>query len=206
MSTRAGPRSLDVAVPVVLVGAAFGLAAATVKGRGRVLDDRLFKWFNSSLQRPGLDHFFKGITELGSLWASIGAAGALAVRGRRRQAADALAAAATTWVMGQVLKKAWQRVRPFDAGGVYRLLILKPRGASWPSSHPMVLTAFLTVASRNLGLGGAARVGVGTMAGLVACSRLYLGVHYPADVAGGLLLGRALGDAWSRAVSPRLVR
>jgi membrane-associated phospholipid phosphatase len=206
MSTRAGPRSLDVAVPVVLVGAAFGLAAATVKGRGRVLDDRLFKWFNSSLQRPGLDRFFKGITELGSLWASIGAAGALAVRGRRRQAADALAAAATTWVMGQVLKKAWQRVRPFDAGGVYRLLILKPRGASWPSSHPMVLTAFLTVASRNLGLGGAARVGVGTMAGLVACSRVYLGVHYPADVAGGLLLGRALGDAWSRAVSPRLVR
>ena len=201
---RTPPRSL--AGPALLAGAAFGLAAATVKGRGRVLDDRLFKWFNSSLQRPGLDRFFKGITELGSLWASIGATGALSLRGRRRQAGDALAAAATTWVMGQVLKKAWQRVRPFDSGAAPRLLILKPRGASWPSSHPMVLTAFLTVAGRNLHLGKGARVGLGAVSGLVACSRVYLGVHYPADVAGGLLLGRALGDGWSRTISPRLVR
>jgi membrane-associated phospholipid phosphatase len=199
-------RALDLAWPAVLVATAFGLAAATAKGRGRVLDDRLFNGFNSSLQGPGLDRFFKGVTELGSLWASIGAAGAMAFRGRRRQAGDALAAASVTWVLGQMLKKAWQRVRPFDAGGTYRLLILKPRGASWPSSHPMVLTAFVTVAGRNLGLGIAARMGLGTLAGVVACSRMYLGVHYPADVAGGLLLGRAIGDSWSRTISPRLVR
>lgn len=198
-------RSFQIGAAGALV-AAFGLAAATVKGRGRALDDRLFKWFNSSLQRPALDRFFTGITELGSLWASIGAAGAMTLRGRRRQAGDALAAAATTWVMGQVLKKAWRRVRPFDAGGTYRLLILKPRGASWPSSHPMVLTAFVTVAGRNLGVGREARVGLGALAGLVACSRVYLGVHYPADVAGGLLIGRALGDGWSRTISPHLVR
>jgi membrane-associated phospholipid phosphatase len=199
-------RSDDVIGPVVLIGAAFGLAAATVKGRGRAVDDRLFKWFNSSLRRPGLDRFFKGITELGSLWASIGAASAMSLRGRRKQSADALAAAATTWVMGQVLKRVWRRVRPYDAGGPYRLLILKPSGASWPSSHPMVLSAFLTVAARDLELGRAARLGLGAVAGLVACSRVYLGVHYPADVAGGLLLGRAFGDGWSRTMSPRLVR
>jgi membrane-associated phospholipid phosphatase len=70
----------------------------------------------------------------------------------------------------------------------------------------MVLTAFLTVASRNLELRKAARLGLGAVAGLVACSRVYLGVHYPADVAGGLLLGRAFGDGWSRTISPRLVR
>lgn len=206
MMRRRRSRSFDRAGPLVLVGAAFGLAAATAKGRGRVLDDRLFKWFNASFQRPELDRFFRGITELGSLWASIGAASAISLRGRRRQAGDALAAAATTWVMGQALKKVWQRVRPYDAGTTHRLLILKPRGASWPSSHPMVLTAFVTVAGRNLELGKAARVGLGAIAGLVACSRVYLGVHYPADVAGGLLLGRALGDGWSRTVSPRLVR
>jgi membrane-associated phospholipid phosphatase len=206
VTARHDSRSIDLIGPVVLIGAAFGLAAATVKGRGRVVDDRLFKWFNSSLRRPGLDRFCKGITELGSLWASIGAATAMSLRGRRKQSADALAAAATTWVMGQVLKRVWRRVRPYDAGGPYRLLILKPSGASWPSSHPMVLSAFLTVAGRDLELGRAARLGLGAVACLVACSRVYLGVHYPADVAGGLLLGRAMGDGWSRTISPQLVR
>jgi membrane-associated phospholipid phosphatase len=206
MTPRRNSRSHDLLAPVVLAGAAFGLAAATIRGRGRVLDDRLFKWFNSSLRRPGLDAFFKGITELGSLWASIGAATTMTLRGRRRQAGDALAAAATTWVMGQALKRVWGRVRPYEAGDVYRLLILRPRGASWPSSHPMVFATFLTVAGRNLDLSTTARIGLGAVAGLVACSRVYLGVHYPADVAGGLLLGRALGDAWSRTISPRLVR
>jgi membrane-associated phospholipid phosphatase len=206
MTAKRDSRSIHVLGPVVLIGAAFGLAAATVKGRGRVVDDRLFKWFNASLRRPGLDRFFKGITELGSLWASIGAATAMSLRGRRKQSAEALAAAATTWVTGQVLKRMWRRVRPYDAGGPFRLLILKPSGASWPSSHPMVLSAFLTVAGRDLELGSAARLGLGAVAGLVACSRVYLGVHYPADVAGGLLLGRALGDGWSRTISPRLVR
>lgn len=206
MTARNDSRSIDVLGPLVLVGVAFGLATATVKGRGRMLDDRLFKWFNSGLRRPGLDPFFKSITELGSLWAAIGAATAVSIRGRRRQAGDALAAATTAWIMGQVLKRVWRRVRPYDAGGPFRLLILKPSGASWPSSHPMVLSAFLTVAGRDLELTGTARRGLGALAGLVACSRVYLGVHYPADVAGGLLLGRAVADWWSLTISPRLVR
>jgi membrane-associated phospholipid phosphatase len=130
----------------------------------------------------------------------------MAFVGRRRQAADAVAAAALTWVAGQGLKRAWRRVRPYDAGAPLRLLILKPRGASWPSSHPMVLLAFVTVAARDLNLSRAARAAMGGVAALVGCSRVYLGVHYPADVAGGLLLGRAIANTWSLRVSPRVVR
>jgi membrane-associated phospholipid phosphatase len=32
----------------------------------------------------------------------------------------------------------------------------------------------------------------------VAASRVYLGVHYPSDVASGLLMGRAVARIWPR--------
>jgi undecaprenyl-diphosphatase len=185
---------------------ALGLAFVTVRGRGRRVDDRLFARVNSGFQGPLLDRFFTSITELGSLWASGAAAAAIAGRGRRREAADALTAAATTWVAGQALKRLFNRLRPYEVQGhEHRLLIDRPAGASWPSSHPAVLLTFVTVVSRDLGLGPGARRALTLLAGAVGVSRVYLGVHYPADVAGGLLLGRAVADAWSASVSPRVL-
>lgn len=191
----------------LLGAAALALAAVTVRGPGRRLDDRLFGWANGSFYHPALDGGFRAITELGSLWAAVGAAGALAAGGRRREAADALGAAATMWLLGQGLKRAFGRLRPYDADlpGPRRLLIGKPRGASWPSSHPATLLAFVSVAGRDLDLGPAARTALAALACAVGASRVALGVHYPADVVGGLLLGRAVAEGWSRAVSPRVL-
>jgi membrane-associated phospholipid phosphatase len=191
----------------VLIGGALGLAVATIGGRGRSFDDHLFGWANSRFEHPNLDRFFRTVTELGSLWASMAAAGAIAARGRRREAGDAIAAAGTMWAAGQGLKQLFRRVRPYDAQlpRPIRLLIGKPAGASWPSSHPAVLLTFVTVAGRNLNLSRPARRAMAGVAGLVAASRVYLGVHYPADVVGGLLLGRAVADSWTRGVSPRIV-
>jgi undecaprenyl-diphosphatase len=186
---------------------ALGLAFVTVRGRGRRVDDRLFARLNSGFHGPALDRLFTSITELGSLWASAAAAAAIAGRGRRREAVDAFAAAATTWVAGQGLKRLFNRLRPYEVQGhEHRLLIDRPAGASWPSSHPAVLLAFVTVAGRDLGLGPGARGALTLLAGAVGVSRVYLGVHFPADVAGGLLLGRAVADAWSASVSPRFLR
>ena len=191
----------------MLVGGALLLAVATVRGRGRHLDDRMFGWANSRFEHPGLDAFFRGVTELGSLWASGAAAGTVAARGRRREAADAFGAALAMWGLGQGLKQAFRRLRPYEAElpRPIRLLIGKPSGASWPSSHPAVLLTFVTVAGRDLELRRGARRALAGLAGAVGASRVYLGVHYPADVAGGMLLGRAVADLWSRAVTPRLL-
>jgi membrane-associated phospholipid phosphatase len=171
------------------------VAAATHDGKGRMIDRRLFLAANQE-RGPVADGFFKGITELGSIWACVGAAAALTGMGRRRQAADALGAAAVAWSVGQILKRVTLRPRPYRSPEGSRLLIGEPSGTSWPSSHPAVLLAFVTVVGRGLKLSPGARRALAGLAGLVGVSRIYLGVHYPADVVGGLLMGRAVADLW----------
>jgi hypothetical protein len=190
-----------------LAGGAVALELATTRGLGRDLDDRLFELANGRLEHPVADRVFRVITEVGSLWASVAAAGAMAGRGRRVEAADALGAAVAMWLSGQGLKMAFSRLRPYEADALSprRLLIGRPKGASWPSSHPAVLLAFVTVAGRNLGLPRSWRLALTGLAGVVGWSRVHLGVHYPGDVAGGLLLGRAVADVWSLAVTPRVL-
>ena len=142
---------------------------------------------------------FAGVTELGSLYAVGAAAGALAALGRPRPALRALTAAGATWGLGQVVKKLVDRPRPYDADpDGTRAMIAPPMGTSWPSSHPAVLTTFTTVVARELGA-GARRGRASPALGLtVAASRVYLGVHYPSDVASGFLMGRAVAAIWPR--------
>ena len=180
-----------------LAGAAVAVGIASSGGPGERLDAQAFRAVNRG-HGPAADRFFHGITELGSIWASIGGAAVLAASGHRRAAARGLAAASVTWLLGQGLKRIFLRPRPYvaDPAGV-RLMADPPRATSWPSSHPAVLLAFVTVAGRELRLPGAARAALTGLGVVVGISRTYVGVHYPADVVGGLLLGRAVADAVS---------
>lgn len=181
-----------------LGGAALAVGAWSSAAPGRERDLRAFREGNRD-RGPVADRLLLGVTELGSIWASVGAAGVLAAAGHRRAAARGLSAAGVTWVAGQGLKRVFGRPRPYDAGldGMH-LRIERPNGTSWPSSHPAVLLAFVTVAGRDLELSLAARTALRGLAAAVGISRTYVGVHYPADVVGGLLLGQAVADAVSQ--------
>jgi membrane-associated phospholipid phosphatase len=163
---------------------------------GEAADREVFSAVNAG-HGPEADRFFKSVTELGSLYAAGAAAGSLALLGERRVAASAAAAAATTWAVGQGVKKLVERPRPYHAdSGVARKMIASPFGTSWPSIHPAVLTTFTRVAGGELGLGAPVRAGLTALDLSVATSRVYLGVHYPSDVAAGLLIGRAVARLW----------
>jgi undecaprenyl-diphosphatase len=184
--------------------AAVALGVISAWGPGRDLDRSLFRAVNRRASRLG-DGVLKSVTEVGSIWASAGAAAALVARRHRRAALDAFGAAATMWLVGQGLKRVFVRPRPYEALADTRLLIHRPRGTSWPSSHPAVLLAFVAVAGRDLDAGFRVRATLAGLVGAVGVSRISLGVHYPADVVGGILLGKAVADAWSDWVSPAIL-
>jgi undecaprenyl-diphosphatase len=182
---------------LALGGAAFAVGVWTTSGRGRELDDEVFDRVHAT-RGEATDAAFSGLTELGSIWASVGGAAALVLFGRRRAAARGLAAAGVAWLLGQGMKKVFLRPRPYTtAPERVRLLIDPPPATSWPSSHPMVLFAFLTAATHELDVPVAGRAVLTGLAGAVGISRTYVGVHYPSDVVGGLLLGKAVGEVFS---------
>ena len=184
-------------------GALIGHAALRTED-GREFDENLFAAANAE-HGEGADRFFGGVTELGSLYAAAAAAGALALAGRRGEGARALAGAGATWLLLQGLKRVVDRPRPFHSNPEgTRRLIAEPHGTSWPSSHPAVLTTFTRVACRELGIGVIGRVALTGLDASVAVSRVSLGVHYPSDVASGLLFGRAVARLWPGAGVPGL--
>jgi undecaprenyl-diphosphatase len=188
----------------IVKGAALAAGAAAVgwaamaTDEGREADGQLFASVNRGHGETA-DRVFYGITELGSLYAACAAAGVLVAAGRGRQAGRAFAAAGATWLLGQGVKRLVDRPRPYaaDPGGT-RALIAPPKGTSWPSSHPAVLTTFTRVAARELGLGAVGRAALTGLDAAVGTSRVYLGVHYPSDVVSGLLMGRAVAAVWPR--------
>jgi membrane-associated phospholipid phosphatase len=182
-------------------GGLIGHAALRTEG-GRDFDQNLFAAANAD-HGEGADRFFGGVTELGSLYAAAAAAGALALAGRRREGARALAGAVATRLLLQGLKRVVDRPRPFHSNPEgTRRMIAEPHGTSWPSSHPAVLTTFTRVAARELGIGVIGRVALTGLDASVAASRVSLGVHYPSDVASGFLFGRAVARLWPGAGVP----
>ena len=90
-----------------------------------------------------------------------------------------------------ILKNLFARIRPCDINTQVHLLIARPDEFSFPSGH--TAASFTAVAA--LYLSGEKKLWKPAfmLACLIAFSRLYLYVHYPTDIAGGILLGTLMG-------------
>jgi undecaprenyl-diphosphatase len=101
----------------------------------------------------------------------------------------AMAAMLGSGVAG-VVKRLARRRRPNEAIEGFQALAMNPDQFSFPSGHTATAVAIaVAMAHQGAFLGTAA----GVLAGGIAVSRVYLGAHYPLDVAVGALIGVATG-------------
>ena len=154
--------------------------------------------------------FLTTIARAGVLWLMMGAVIASVRPGRWPAFFQLLLAIGLAGLLADVvLKPVLGRARPFETERELRVYGNKPGSPSFPSGH--TATAFAGSAALANMLPQAA-AGFWVLAGLVAFSRIYLGVHYPFDVLGGMLVGIAAasfviaGTRWSAATVESRVR
>lgn len=147
----------------------------------------------ANLHNPFLDWLMPLITHLGDkgiIWILLGLALLLLPKERGRGVQVLLALLFSVIVCNMILKEAVGRIRPFDVQTGIELLIAAPHDFSFPSGHTSASFAAATVLMLTRWRW---RYGALILAILIAVSRLYLYVHYPTDVLGGLVLGVLLG-------------
>ncbi len=149
---------------------------------------------------PDLDRDFERLSRAADhskLW--IATAGALALtagdRGRRAAVNGLAAVGATSAVVNLIAKPLGGRRRPDRE--TYNVPVARhvpmPRSTSFPSGHSASAFAFASGVADVL----PAAVPLQLSAALVAYSRVHTGVHYPADVIVGALIGSAVAPLTS---------
>ncbi len=111
-------------------------------------------------------------------------------------------AAALAWLANMPIRAIVERPRPFREHDGLEVLLPGTTGYSFVSDHTsvaMALAVGIFMASRRYGLAALA------LALLEALSRMYLGVHYPSDVVGGIALGTSVALLLAPAATAGLV-
>lgn len=153
----------------------------------------ILDWFQT-LHVPFLDKIMVFITRFGDagiIWILLSLILLLIPKTRKSGAIMVAALIVDVLLCNVVLKNLIARTRPYDINTGVQLLIARLHDYSFPSGHTAASFASVTA----LYLAGEKKLWkfAFVLACLIAISRLYLYVHYPTDVLGGVLFGVVSG-------------
>jgi undecaprenyl-diphosphatase len=141
------------------------------------------------------------LSAIGSGWSMLGLPPFLWIRRTRGVALGLTIALAVVAILVFALKMIVGRARPcMGLPNVHALYFTAPTDGSFPSGHAagsFCFATYLAMRALQSGWSSRAKIAVTVVLGLfaagVSISRVYLGVHYPFDIAGGALLGSVVG-------------
>ena len=154
---------------------------------------QILDFIQEHLTADFLDPIMRLITLFGDggvFWIAVCLVMLLLPKTRRLGCAMALSLIVEALLCNLLLKPLVARIRPFDVNTAIALIVKAPKDYSFPSGHTgasfAVVGALLFQKSRLW-------IPACVLSVLIGFSRLYLYVHYPTDVLGGILLGMFTG-------------
>ena len=150
--------------------------------------------FFSDHSGPFLDRLAEGITMLGESYLFIAVITLIYWTVSKKKGFILTAVFLYSSVLNNLLKILFHTPRPFEVlDGIRGKRLETATGYSFPSGHTQSAAAFFTSLALLVRRAWAVAAAAVLMLA-VGISRVYLGVHWPADVLGGLVLGT--GTAW----------
>lgn len=161
------------------------------------LDVDIDEWWERFRGRPLIDRVYYSASEAADfslLWHTAGVVQAIIEDDPRIAIALSAALGVESALVNGPVKSLFRRSRPVhDTPRPHTLR--QPRTSSFPSGHASAAMVAAALLSRHTG--GVTWYGIGAV---VATSRIHVRIHHASDVAGGIVIGAALGALARRIV------
>lgn len=160
------------------------------------LDGKILLWIQEYIRNDFLTPVFKFITSLGDeglIWIAIAVLLLCTKQYRRAGYMVGVSLLGSLLFNNLILKNIVARPRPYRMLENLTILIPEPGEFSFPSGHTSA--SFAAGVVLYMMLPGKYGIPAMILAFLIGISRLYVGVHYPTDVLGGMVMGTLLAAA-----------